>query len=475
MSYLEKFIFVTLLSLLLFIPPVVAQDELPTILDYYPNCAYQIIDNAKVKVTTERPFADKTRLSLLKKLRIKAKSLGADNLLLIDKKVKKLMKTETYLVADSEHFVKYMVSYEAELIKSCEGGNKVGEKATPFNHQGYLVKKGWSTSIAIQTEVVFSPPTKAKLNHPIITNKELSLVNGIYGATIGMSYKQVIGKFGEPSVVLSMFEGELITGYGRNHWLHFQNNKLVKVQSKLSVISPTLLNMVPLRDFFDQTPWLVANKVARQSSFSAVKSALKMAVQLNNQKKVVIKGQENTLILSFRYRTTDDNEKKYFLEDFSLESNLYKEPKFKQQHSRIAQFETLGLILSKLTQGETVELALLNEELGDPVGRITISATSYIDIYNSSLLVEVKRSELASIQLLEELFNIKDDITANIPWSLGDFVQGKSITELDRFFPDDIYELSNTVQIDSDEFQLTLWFDDYDDKNILYEAKVTIY
>ena len=77
--------------------------------------------------------------------------------------------------------------------------------------------------------------------------------------------------------------------------------------------------------------------------------------------------------------------------------------------------------------------------------------------------------------MLEELFKIKEDTTENIPWSLGDFVQGKSITELNRFFPDDIYELGNAVQIDSDEFQLTLWFDDYDDKNMLYEAKVTIY
>ena len=67
MRCLEKFIFVTLLSLLLFIRPVVAQDELPAILDYYPNCAYQIIDNAKVKVRTEQPLVDKTRLSLLNK------------------------------------------------------------------------------------------------------------------------------------------------------------------------------------------------------------------------------------------------------------------------------------------------------------------------------------------------------------------------------------------------------------------------
>lgn len=471
MEHTRKFIVVYLFSSLFYFSAVSVASDLPEILDYYPNCDYQIIDTAKVKVKTEKPFTDKTRLSLLNKLRRKALSLNADALILIDKEIN----TAKSHGMGTAKVSNYTVSYKAELISQCKENNRKKQKLAPYNHQGYKVLKMNTLTTTIETTFTFTPPIKEKLNYPIITIKELSLKNGLYGVKIGSTYQQVITAFGDPSLVLSLLKGEVVMGYGRNHWLHFQNNKLVKVQSKLSAISPTLLNMVPLRDFFDEKPWLLDNKVARQSSFSEIKSGMKIDVQLNNQKKVVIRGQENTLILSFSYRSNDDNEKNYFLEDFSLESNLYSAPKFKQKNNRIAQFETLGLILSKLTQGEIVKLALLNEELGDPIGRITISATSYIDIYNSSLLVEVKRSEVASIQLLEELFKIKEDTTENIPWSLGDFVQGKSITELNRFFPDDIYELGNAVQIDSDEFQLTLWFDDYDDKNMLYEAKVTIY
>ena len=61
------------------------------------------------------------------------------------------------------------------------------------------------------------------------------------------------------------------------------------------------------------------------------------------------------------------------------------------------------------------------------------------------------------------------------PWSLGDFVQGKSIEELHNFFPADIFELDNKFQIDTEEYQLTLLFDDSAESMMLYEAEVVIY
>ncbi|WP_157826676.1 hypothetical protein [Colwellia sp. 12G3] len=465
-----------LFSSSLYIPSVNATDNLPPILDYYPNCSYKIIEYHLAKVITEQPLAEQTALTLLTKLRRKAKDRGADALILINKDVNKAMSMDKFYGQNTANATKFIVSYEAELIKGCKVVSRSETKATPYNHKGYQVKKGMSSSITIQTKVVFTPPTKAKLNHPIITNNELSLVNGIYGINIGLEYQQVIDKFGEPSIVLSMTEGLIITGYGRSHWLHFQNNKLVKVQSKLSIVSPVLLNMVPLRDFFDKTPWVLATKIARQSSFLDVKTAMMMDMKLNSQKEVVIKGKENSLILAFGYRQlSEDNDKNYFLEDFSLESNSYIETKSKVENKREGQFDSLRRIIANLNQGNSIDLGLLKSVLGQPFGRITVSATSYIDIYNENLLVEIKRAELVSIQLLDELFRIKGDLSTKTPWYLGDFVQGKSIKDLDSFFPADIYKLDNMYEIDSEEYQLTLFFDDSDENNTLYEAKVTMY
>ena len=113
---------------------------------------------------------------------------------------------------------------------------------------------------------------------------------------------------------------------------------------------------------------------------------------------MIIKGKQNSLILPFSYRKhTEGNDKNYVLEGFSLSSNSYSEPKLKNINREVAQFETLGLVMSDLSQGEKVELGSLSKRLGNPLGRITVSATSYIDIYNSNLLVEVNKSELVSI------------------------------------------------------------------------------
>ena len=416
-----------LLTALFFIFPVIAQSDLPPILDYYPNCSYKVIENYTARIKTKQPKIEQTTLALLTKLRKKAQSVGANAIIIVNKKINKTTNSKKYYGKSSTTVENYTVSYQAELIEQCQTNTVNSHKLTPFNHQGNKVVKISSSTTTIERTFVYTPPAKAKLNHPIITNKELSTVNGIYGVKIGANYKHVMDKFGDPSFVLSMFEGEVIVGYGRKHWFHFQKDKLVKVQNSLSIVSSTLLNMVPLRDFFDDSPWLVANNLVRKSSFAEVKSALAADLTMNNQNEVVIKGKENSLTLSFSYRKeTKDNDRNYVLDGFSLASNLYQESLLQEVNPRVAQFDTLGLVMSDLSQGKTVDLKLLSEDLGNPLGRITVSATSYIDMYNSNLLVEVKRSELASIQLLEELFTTKGELTAiNIPWSLGDFVQEK--------------------------------------------------
>ena len=204
---------------------------------------------------TEKPLADKTRLSLLNKLRSKALSLNADALILIDKEIN----TAKSHGMGTANVSNYTVSYKAELISQCKENNRKKQKIAPYNHNGYKVLNINTLTTTIETTFTFTPPIKEKLNHPIITSKEISLKNGLYGVKLGSTHQQVIAAFGDPSLVLSLFKGEVVIGYGRNHWLHFQNNKLVKVQSKLSVISPTLLNMVPLRDFSTSKPglWLI--------------------------------------------------------------------------------------------------------------------------------------------------------------------------------------------------------------------------
>jgi len=472
----NKFTPICFLSLLLSIPVASAFDDLPEILDYYPNCSYQIIDNAVVRVKTEQPFAKETTLALLNKLRKKAKSIGADALILTNKDADKVMNTEKYYGASSADVAKYEVSYEAELINQCEAGDKLSKESTPYNHLGNKSNKTVIGKTTITTKFVFTPPKKAQLNHPVVNSTELSLANGIYGIKIGTEYKQVIERLGDPSVVLREFGDELILGYGRKLWLHFHSNKLVKVQSQLDSLSVTLLNKIPLRDFFDDNPWVIANKVVRQSSLAEVKSALAIESELNEKSQLVFKNEYSRLILNFSYRKSDDgNEKLYFLDGFSLQKNSYSKPSYQVSDSRKLQFEALELALSKLKQDQDIAWQSLSVKLGQPIGRITLSAASSIDVYNANLLIKTRGGELVNIQLLEPLFTVNEISTKDSPWFLGEYIQGKSMEQLRALFPIDSFELDNRVEIDTELYQLQLFFDESENDTSLYEAEISFY
>lgn len=367
-------------------------------------------------------------------------------------------------------------SYQAELISQCKGNNSKNQKLAPYNNQGHKVIDTLNTTTTIETTYTFTPLIKEKLNHPIITNKELSLANGLYGVKIGSSYQNVVEKLGDPSVEFFMFKGEVVIGYGRNHWLHFRSGSLVNIQSDISILSPTLLNKIPLRDFFDDSPWVIANQIMHRSLLSEVTSALADDIQLSSKKEVVISDQDNRLILYFSAsKNHESGDTSYILDGFSLQDNSYIKSSYQIDKRRKAQLDILGLVFSSLVHNQSDESATLAGKLGQPLGRITLSTSSYIDIYNSNLLVEARRSKLVSLQLLEALFNVEGDSSIERPWRLGDYIEGKSKEQLRGYFLADYFELDDSVQVDADQFQLTLLFDDSSKDYLLYEAEVLIY
>jgi len=462
-----------LLYTLLATIPVIAQDKLPPILDYYPDCEYQVVERVKVKVSTEHPADNNTKDELLTKIRMKALSAKADAVILIDKNIKKKIGARHGKVSS------YLASFEGELIKLCK--QQVNQKIkynnpTAYDHQGNRVVKSNGLSTTIETKFEFTPPIKAQLNHPKIHNTELSLANGLYGITLGSSSQQINNVLGDPSIVLTVYKDELVLGYGRNHWLHMREDKLVKISSQLPLLSPSLINQVPLRDFFDEIQWKIENKAVRHSTLAEVMSAIDADTQLETNKELVIKGQASTLILRFRYNSAvKEKSKAYTLDHFSLQANSYTQAVINLENKRKRQFAVLTSLLGDLKQGKVVDFKLLSDSLGQPIGRITLSATSYVDVFNSNLLVGSNQSELASLQLVEGVFNLASNGAKTTPWFIGDFTQGTSLKQLEKYFPEDYFELDNSVEIDTDVFQLTLHFDDEDNGSSLYEAEIKIY
>jgi len=465
--------FITVLSVSAWSEPI--EDDLPPILDYYPTCSYKIIKNT-VESDFSNDFESKEIVTkLLNKLKEKAKSVGADGLILLKKNVNEVPSNKSY---------KYRVSFTAELIKQCkENKSKSSSKYniqertfTAYNHQGAR-PKGLILLGGFSTEVKIQGLNKDKINYPKITNNELSLENGVYGIKLGFSYRQVVDALGEPNIKLTVLKNELIIGYGRRHWFHFQLGKLVKIQNTLSLLSVDTSNKIPLLDFFDGHRWKIKNKLGKNSLLEDVRETLEIDLALNNSNQLVLNGFGNILTLNFIYTKNNINgNKKFTLDSFSIKTKDYKERPILAFDNQLIQNQAIENIYQTLKYNKEINLRELVARLGKPVGSIVLSKGSTLDIYNPHLLVRMKNSDLVKIHLVEEVFISTHKRTfSNTPWVLGKFKQGNSLEQLKIHFPENDNYDDDLMEIEAENYTLSLLFGEDNRQNLLYEAEITLY
>jgi hypothetical protein len=427
--------------------------------------------------------SNETIITLLYQLQKKAKSIGADGLILTKKK------TENLPISNNTAQKKQQVSFSAELIKQCKEerrGNKsrvdntvvkiTERRVAAYNHKG-IRTKGIITIGGITSKLSFSLFNNSNVERPEISNSEISLENGVYGIKLGDSFQQVIKAFGEPSVQLALLEHELIIGYGRRHWFHFQFGVLVKVQNKLPFLSADILNKIPLLDFFDEHSWLIQNKTGRESLLADVYTELELDTRLNKKNKLVLNNQDSRLTLNFIYSINyNTNEKTYTLDTFSMQTNNYKEGRVLPFNHQVIQNKAIEQAYLALVSNEDLNLKELEGQLGDPIGRIVLSKYAALNIYNHHLLLHIRNSELIKIHFIEEGFaKIGINNYSKNAWVLGDFIQGKSFNQLKPYFPDNVFESDDGVEIETEKYMLFLHFDEDNQQNSLYEAEIRIY
>lgn len=465
--------------LLLFLAQSIqANSELPAILDYYPNCDYPVVGETNVRLSTsnvEEYESGELAAKLLLKLRTEAKAAGANAVIILAKKAVHEIDSSRQGVLGKNG--KYQLSFVAQLIQQCADGELNKNKVTPYNHQGEKLASISNFSFKMKPKkfaVFFSNNAFSK--HPELSNEEVSSANGLYGVKLGALYQQVIDTFGEPSIKLALLDNELIIGYGRRHWLYFQADKLVKVRNGSSFLSMTLLNKIPQIDFFDDNVWKINNKVGYQTSLADVKTALNIAMPLNKQEQLVVKGNGNTLTLNFIAKKDSTTDKRvYRLDHYSIVTNDYKQDTHLVANEATKQYRALESLYSKLKSNEDIDKKAFLEQLGEPIGKITVSRNDAVNIYNSHLLVHTQSSEVVRIQLIENNFLDNRHVSdVNQPWLLGPFSQGKTIRQLKKHFSNDAFILNEEVEMSADKYQLSLFFTDDGQDSLLYEAEILI-
>ena len=455
-----------------------ADNKLPDILDYYPNCDYQIIDETNVRLSTstvEEYNSGELAKKLILKLRTEAKAAGANAVIILTKKAKHENDSSPQGVLGNKG--KYLLSFVAQLIQQCTDGQLNKNKATPYNHQGEKLASISDFSFEMKPkkfDVFFS--SNSSLKRPEVTNFGVSLANGLYGVKLGTSYQQVLDTFGEPSIKLALLENELIIGYGRRHWLYFQADKLIKVRNGSSFLSMTLLNQIPQIDFFDDNVWKINNKVGYQTSLVDVQTALNIKQPLNKKDQLVVRDNSNILTLNFIVKKNSTADKGvYRLDHYSLVTNDYKQDAHLVANETSLQYRALANLYSKLQSNEDIDKKIFLGQLGEPIGKITVSRNDAVNIYNSHLLVHTQSSEVVRIQLIENNFLDNRYVSdVNQPWRLGPFSQGKTIKQLTKHFSSDAFILNDEVEMLAEKYQLSLFFSDDGQDSLLYEAEILI-
>lgn len=446
---------------------------LPPILDYIPNCTYQVIEKLMVKTDTRNPKSESIVNELLTKLQNKAAEIGADALILVDKKIE-IKKAYTRAQNGKRHYT-YRIRYVAESIKQCKDKNLTDRKLARFNHQGQRTVAMAGATLKLEKKFTFI--NKSKTSRPKITDNEVSLSNGVYGVKLGEEYESVIDKFGVPSVQLSLLEDELIIGYGRGHWFHFQANKLVKIQSSNDFLSQSIINQVPLLEFFDDASWKINNTVARKMLLDDVKSALNVDRGLNDKNQLTFNRDDGIMMLNFIHSINHHNkEESYVLKGFILQTDNYKKGNIQPFNQQLKQFNTISQAYKNLALEEDIDLPEFKNSLGDPVGRIILSKSLTLEIYNPNLLVTLKNNELASIHLTDGVFSNKlNIIPVSNNWYLDHFNNGESLDQTRMFFPENAFEMHSKVELQSDKYTLYLFFDENSEANALYEAEIKLW
>ena len=399
--------------------------------------------------------------------------MEAEAIIILSRNIKKKMNGSKELFAPEKLQSSYSVSYEAQLVELCDDG-KLSDKPTPFNSE---VQKQMGNAVSasrINMSVTVRLPPKKKLHRPQITDAVISLENGIYGLPLGSSLDEILATFGDPSVELTNLSGEYIVGYGRKHWFFFQDSQLVKVESMSPVLSVDMLNKVPMLDFFDDDKWKIKGKYSKNTAL--VDMGIKPE-SLNSKQQYVINNDKATLVMQFHYeRDLETRQKRYSLAGFSMQQNAYDKRDSITTSVNGEHFKILKKFYDEGALSDEQSQSKLLAEMGSPLGRIILAPNTYINIYNDNLFLKAKGELVQHVGFIEHTFadkGLRD--TSPEPWFLSEFTQGVSLNKLRPLFSSDAFELGNMVEINTDSYQLSLYFDDEVEHEPLYEAKLVFH
>ena len=464
---------------------MVQAQELPPILDYYPGCEYQVLAELQEKgvVTMSNTAENLSReyeqdvARILLKLQLSAAELGADAVIISDLVKSRRFKDRELSSASYDS----VYQYSAQAIQFCANEDQNLRRPTEFNQKGVKgrtlklsqIKAQFDVNMAIQEK----PALRSLLDgHTIsaaqfkqkspLKNKIVALSGSIYGVSLGASRAQVIEEFGYPSAEFRLVAGIESLLYGRRHWLHFQQDKLVSVEFSDQLLSYESLNLLQAVEDFDQFEWQIDNKIKINSPIETVRSVYANKGITEDKRLVTIS--ENDVQLSLMFDTEYDpfsKINKKFLVGFTL---AYRHAPVLNATLTRAPALNLQTLVDAAKQGETPDIAALTASLAEPVGRLFADHDTYFDIYDNHTMLQYNNLNLVQLNLREEIFKAPRIKSPKTKWKLTEHIfEGATVKDISEHYADDLNIMFSKASIVYPHLNIVLSLDsDFEDARV---------
>ena len=481
--------FICFLLLTSFIKVSIAQNrQLPPILDYYPGCDYQVLGElsekgsvtlSDTKVYVNREY-QQDLAKILFKLQSSAAELGADAVIITqlvksqrvkDRELSKVNRDSVY-------------QYSGLAIQNCVNENESLRRPSGFDQNGMKGRTLKLSQINTQFDVNIAIQQKATLRSlldgqtitaeqfkqkKLLQNKHVLLSGSIYGVSLGMTRAQIIQELGYPSAEFRLFSGIESLVYGRRHWLHFQQDKLISVEFSDQILSYESLNILQALDEFDQFEWLIEGKIKNNSPIETARSLFtdKAIKEQNRLLTVSENGVQLNLMFDTEYDPFSKNSKK-FLVGFSL---AYSDaPTF---NATLAKAPALNLqaLIDLAKAGEKPDEDTLVETLTEPLGRLFADHNTYFDIYNNHTMLKYNSLKMAQLNLREEVFKAPRVSAAKAKWKVTEQIfEGATAKAISEHYAEDVSFMYSKGQIVYPRLNIVLLLDGDDEDARVYAS-----
>ena len=429
---------------------------LPQIKNFYPACKYTVIDTitARKNIRYVNGQVEKEQIPgkidlLIQELREAAASQDADSLVIIDKNFNKRNSDRAYL------------ELTAELLNDCGTGNDERGEAAPYNSAAQLfVSHGETKSRSYKIELTLTQPDtpdKPELNNDMTVGADA----GLYGLPLGSSLEHTLSVFGTPTFEFLASDNKKVLAYGREHWLTFADDALVKVDYRTDLFAPTFTNNLAFDDRFDDRNWAISGKLKKGDTVTTE--------QLQEAEAKVPDAVLRVKTKEFLVRNQQAKERQVI--GFELFAPGHQQTDVAGTINQRS--DVTSSIADRLKSGQSSSSLSIDNIAGNVRGKSKEAGHATLYLLDAFTVVETTGATISKVHANPDFMRNID--VPERAWEFGEFFYGQTEEDALKAAGDLAFFLNGELEIDGGNYIVRLYMEEFAGESRVYSMELSLY